>query len=328
MATVEPKRRSLLRKLNQAPGGTEALVHMREALLPLLRDHPELKRVDADFEFLFNAWFNRGFLVLYAIDWSFPANVLEKLLEYEAVHEIQSWDDLKSRVQPQDRRCFAFFHPAMPDEPLIFVQVALMKTMPAAIDEVFDPDREEVTAEQATAAVFYSITNCQVGLRGVSFGNFLIKQVASDLSRELPGLKTFCTLSPVPGFGKWARQDKAAAAAVTRLETIQKTPDWQSDKVLSAEARSLLEPLAARYLLREQRSDGQPIDPVARFHLGNGAILDRLNPVGNLSTRGLDEALGLMVNYRYDLSKVEENHEAYVNDGVVTASKPISDLAK
>ena len=328
MATVEPKRRSLLRKLNQAPGGTEALVHMREALLPLLRDHPELKRVDADFEFLFNAWFNRGFLVLYAIDWSFPANVLEKLLEYEAVHEIQSWDDLKSRVQPQDRRCFAFFHPAMPDEPLIFVQVALMKSMPAAIDEVFDPDREEVTAEQATTAVFYSITNCQVGLRGVSFGNFLIKQVASDLSRELPGLKTFCTLSPVPGFGKWARQDATAAAAVTRLETIQKTPDWQEDKALSAEARSLLEPLAARYFLREQRSDGQPIDPVARFHLGNGAILDRLNPAGNLSARGLDEALGLMVNYRYDLSKVEENHEAYVNDGFVTASKTISDLAK
>lgn len=194
METVEPRRRSLLRKLNQAPGGTQALVRMREALLPLLRENPELKRVDADFEFLFSAWFNRGFLVLYAIDWSFPANVLEKLLEYEAVHEIQSWEDLKSRVQPQDRRCFSFFHPAMPDEPLIFVQVALMKAMPAAIDEVFDPRREPVKAEEANTAVFYSITNCQVGLRGVSFGNFLIKQVASDLSRELPGLKALFLL--------------------------------------------------------------------------------------------------------------------------------------
>ena len=328
MATVEPRRRALFRKLNQAPGGTEALVRMREDLLPLLREHSQLKRVDADFEFLFNAWFNRGFLVLYAIDWSFPANVLEKLLEYEAVHEIHSWDDLKDRVQPSDRRCFAFFHPAMPDEPLIFVQVALMKDMPATIGEVLDPERETLRAEEATTAVFYSISNCQVGLRGVSFGNFLIKQVASDLSADLPNLKTFCTLSPVPGFASWVAQRRDKEDAASRLLQIETGDHWPEDDGLRNEAKGLLEPLAARYFLKEPRADKQPVDPVARFHLGNGAILDRLNFGGNFSERGREESFGLMVNYRYDLAKVEENHEAYVNEGVIKASKSVSDLAK
>ena len=212
--TSEPRRQELMRRLNQVPGATEKLVHMREDLLPLVREQPEFAVVDSDFEHLFSSWFNRGFLVLKPIDWRTPANILEKIIEYEAVHAINDWDDLRRRLQPKDRRCFAFFHPVMPEEPLIFVEVALTKGMPDSIETLLAESREALPPEAVDTAVFYSISNCQNGLKGVSFGNFLIKQVVSDLAHELPGLKNFVTLSPVPGFIKWLLRRAAQSGGI------------------------------------------------------------------------------------------------------------------
>ncbi|WP_353186754.1 malonyl-CoA decarboxylase [Bosea sp. (in: a-proteobacteria)] len=330
----EPRRQELFRRLNLAPEGTHVLVQMREALFEAMEAEPALKAVDADFRHLFGSWFNRGFLVLRRIDWRTPANVLEKIIRYEAVHEIQGWDDLRRRLEPADRRCFAFFHPQLVDEPLIFVEVALTTAIPRSIGELLEPEREALPAQQATTAVFYSISNCQEGLRGISFGNFLIKQVAEDLKRELPGLDTFVTLSPLPGFARWL----AAVAAdpgdlhlsnEERAELARPAGETISLEEAARAARDrLLGQMAAQYLLRARSASGRVVDPVARFHLGNGARLERINVGGNLSARGLRESHGVMVNYRYDLGDIETNHEAFATRNTVVASSQVRKLLR
>lgn len=321
----EPRRQELLRRLNLAPGGTHVLVRMREALFEAMERAPELKAVDSDFRHLFSSWFNRGFLVLRRIDWRTPANVLDKIIRYEAVHEIQGWDDLRRRLEPTDRRCFAFFHPQLIDDPLIFVEVALTSEIPRSIGEVLADSRQILPAADATTAVFYSISNCQEGLRGISFGNFLIKQVAEDLKRELPGLDIFVTLSPLPGFARWL--STAVDDAELRLSPEERTelarPTGETislDEQDRARRDRLLGQMAAHYLLRARTASGRVIDPVARFHLGNGARLERINVGGNLSARGLRESHGVMVNYRYDLDDIEVNHEAFATRNTVVAS--------
>ena len=329
LEAVEPPRQELLRRLNLAPGGTAALVAMREDLLKHGGKEAQLRKVDDDFAHLFGSWFNRGFLVLRPIDWSSPADMLERIIRYEAVHEIQGWDDLRRRVQPSDRRCFGFFHPSLIDEPLIFVEVALTREIPASIQALLAEERTILPAKEATTAVFYSISNCQQGLRGVSFGNFLIKQVVEELSRELPGLQTYVTLSPAPGFASWldrAQADPAAAGlAGVDLEPLQalRSSGWHQDAAVAERLKPILLELAATYYLRAKASGGKPVDPVARFHLGNGARLERLNWLGDVSPKGLREAHALMVNYLYDLRFIEANHEAFANDGKVVAAKAV-----
>ena len=325
----EPRRLDLLRQLNSAPGGTERLVRMREDLLGMLNDVSDLKRTDGDFEYLFSSWFNRGFLVLRPIDWTTPAHILEKVISYEAVHEISSWEDLRRRLLPEDRRCYAFFHPAMPDEPLIFVEVALTNEIATSIQVVLAEGREGIAAEEASAAVFYSISNCQKGLQGVSFGNFLIKQVASDLAFDLPNLKTFVTLSPVPTFTRWLSkisEEVPDGKAHEALGAVQSIEDGEGLKRIAGLKDSLTE-LAAHYFINEKRPDGLPIDPVSRFHLGNGASLLQINWAGDVSTKGLKQSAGLMVNYLYNLQDVETNHETYAQDRVVVAHRSVKSLA-
>jgi malonyl-CoA decarboxylase len=325
-AAAEPRRQELIRRLNLAPSGTSSLVRMREELLEYLPKHPELKSVDSDFTHLFSSWFNRGFLVLRPIDWTTPANILEKIIRYEAVHAIQNWDDLRNRLQPEDRRCYGFFHPQLVDEPLIFVEVALTREIPGAIGPLLDLSRTPIAAIEATTAVFYSISNTQKGLGGVSFGNFLIKQVVENLKRELPNLKTFVTLSPVPGFARWlererkmeetARLDPAAKEALMVLDE----PGWNDDPEKAEKVRTVLLSTVAYYFLKAKDPKGRLVDPVARFHLGNGARLERLNFLGDVSSKGLKQAHGLMVNYLYALDEIEKNHEAYAEKGTVAAS--------
>jgi malonyl-CoA decarboxylase len=330
----EPRRQELLRRLNLAPGGTHVLVRMREALLEAMETEPEFQAVDNDFRHLFGSWFNRGFLVLRRIDWRTPANVLEKIIRYEAVHEIQGWDDLRRRLEPADRRCFAFFHPQLVDEPLIFVEVALTSETPRSIGELLSEERDVLPAQAATTAVFYSISNCQEGLRGISFGNFLIKQVAEDLKRELPGLDTFVTLSPVPGFARWlsglvADPGEFRLSDEERAELARPAGETISlDEGARARRDKLLGQMAAQYMLRARTASGRVIDPVARFHLGNGARLERINVGGNLSARGMRESHGVMVNYRYDLGDIETNHEAFATRNTVVASSGVRKLLR
>ena len=329
LAAAEPRRHELLRRLNLAPDGTRRLVAMRADLLALLADEPEFARIDADFRHLFGSWFNRGFLVMRPIDWNTPAVILEKITAYEAVHEIDSWEELRRRVVPEDRRCFAFFHPSMPDEPLVFVEVALTKEIPGSIQAVLAPERERVAPGEATTAVFYSISNCQEGLKGVSFGAFLIKQVAEDLAHALPRLDTFVTLSPAPNLSRWlaneAKRDPDLPAA--RAIALTEAEGWRDDAKRAADLKALLLPLAARYFVDARRGDGQPPDPVARFHLGNGAKLLDIHWMGDTSAKGLAQSFGIMVNYLYDLDRIEEYHEAYAAGGKVTASRKIRSLA-
>ncbi|SEL62719.1 malonyl-CoA decarboxylase [Roseovarius azorensis] len=305
MAAAEPPRQELARRLNQVPGATAQLVAMRADLLRLARDNPALAVVDLDLKHLFASWFNRGFLVLRPINWSSPADILEKIIAYEAVHAIDSWDDLRRRLAPKDRRCFGFFHPAMPDEPLIFVEVALSRGIPGAIHDVLSEDREAIPADQADTAVFYSISNCQAGLAGISFGNSLIKQVVADLSQELPNLGTFVTLSPIPGLTRWLD------------ETGTPLPD-------EAEARRAI---TARYLLNARREDGGPYDPVARFHLGNGASVHAIHADADLSPNGQRQSGGVMVNYLYDRAQISQNHERFAGAGAIAASAEVTTLA-
>jgi malonyl-CoA decarboxylase len=322
---AEPRRQELFRRINMAPGGTAALVKMREALLGEMKAVPELSVVDADFEHLFSSWFNRGFLLLRRIDWSTPADILERIIRYEAVHEIAGWDDLKGRLAPADRRCFAFFHPQMPDDPLVFVEVALTRGIPSAIGSLIAGTREPIGAAEADTAVFYSISNTQPGLRGVSFGNFLIKQVVEELVREMPNLKCFVTLSPVPGFASWLTSRNEDARMAPLVEKLS-DPEWHA----SPEARSAVAPLlqqaAAAYFLTARGANGKPLDPVARFHLNNGAMLERINLDGDLSGKGLRQSHGVMVNYLYDLDAIERNHEAYAASGAVAASAAVKRL--
>jgi malonyl-CoA decarboxylase len=331
---AEPPRQELMRRLNHAPGATLALVRMREDMAKARADSPPLTALDEDFVHLFSSWFNRGFLVLRRIDWTTPANILEKIIRYEAVHAIHGWDDLRRRLEPPDRRLYAFFHPALGDEPLIFVEVALTDAMPAAIAPLLAADRGELAPHAATTAVFYSISSAQRGLARVSFGNFLIKQVVEDLKRELPRLTSFVTLSPAPDFAAWLRREaqdehsQAISLSARRALALLDKPNWPT-KAAAREAvgRTLL-PLAAHYFLHARTASGRIVDPVARFHLGNGARLERINPFGDLSEAALRQSHGLMVNYLYDLDHIEENHEAFANRGEVVASPAVRKLAR
>lgn len=330
VAVAEPRRLELLRRLNQVPGATEQLVRMREDLLLNVRENAELTRVDADFEHLFSSWFNRGFLVLKPIDWKTPANILEKIIEYEAVHAINDWDDLRRRLEPEDRRCFAFFHPAMPEEPLIFVEVALTSGIPASIDNVLAETREHIAENAANTAMFYSISNCQKGLKGVSFGNFLIKQVVSDLAHDLPNIKKFVTLSPIPGFARWFA-DKYAQSDNATIEKIRSYLSNSAGKLEVEELADYEKPLmalVARYFLLEKQADGKPIDPVARFHLGNGASLMKINWMADGSDKGHAQSGGMMVNYLYDPATIEANHEAYAQNNNIKTTREIRALLK
>jgi malonyl-CoA decarboxylase len=326
----EPRRQELIRRLNRATGGTSALVAMRADLLRLTNGHKELAALDRDVAHLLGSWFNRGFLVLRKIDWSTPANILEQIIRYEAVHEIRDWDDLRRRIDPVDRRCYAFFHPALVDEPLIFVEVALTESIPSAIAPLLAEDRQPVAIERARTAVFYSISNTQRGLGGISFGSFLIKQVAEELRRELPKLENFVTLSPVPGFMQWLKQatDVPVTDEDRALLAHLDKPDWIESAELSAQLRIVLEPLAAYYFLKARTPKGRLIDSVARFHLGNGARLERIDWLGDLSPKGLRESAGLMVNYLYRLDDIEKNHEAYANRDQIVASNAVKKLLK
>jgi malonyl-CoA decarboxylase len=326
----EPRRQELIRRLNRAPGGTEDLVAMRADLLTLMDGHDDLAALDRDVVHLLGSWFNRGFLVLRRIDWSTPANILEQIIRYEAVHEIRDWDDLRRRIDPVDRRCYAFFHPALPDAPLIFVEVALTETIPQAIAPLLAVDRQPVPAERARTAVFYSISNTQRGLGGISFGNFLIKQVVEELRRELPRLDTFVTLSPVPGFVQWLNQINDVPLSDEDRAILKHLDEtgWFENEEITARIRAVLEPLAAYYFLKARNPKGRVIDSVARFHLGNGARLERINWLGDLSPKALRESAGIMVNYLYRLDDIEENHEAFANNGEVVASSSVKRLLK
>jgi len=376
IATTTPRRLELLRRINRTSESTGQLVTMRERLLALLRENPQLERIDADFEGLFKSWFNRGFLVLREIDWRTPANILEKIIHYEAVHAINDWQDLRRRLEPPDRKCFAFFHPAMQEEPLIFVEVALGTGLPDSIQTVLHAEREPMDANDATTAIFYSISNCQPGLRGVTFGNFLIKHVATELATAYPGLREFRTLSPVPSFSKWLKQTRSDQSAevkvavddpvITAIDTARQAPHDStpengfkvkadadvgnlvvSDAEISEPAtpgsntdskenvqqpeaedpsdESMLE-LAANFLVNEKRDDQQPIDPVARFHLGNGASLDAVLANADQSEKGMSQSAGVMVSYLYDLDRIVIQHEAYAGQHTVAYSRAVGRL--
>ncbi|MDC1118395.1 malonyl-CoA decarboxylase family protein [Alphaproteobacteria bacterium] len=305
-AAVEPARLQLIRRLNQTHDATAKLVAMREDLIRFLPEHSDLGKLNVDFKLLFASWFNRGFLVLRPINWSSPAHILEKIITYESVHEIENWDDLRRRLQPDDRRCFAFFHPAMPDEPLIFVEVALTKGTPNSIQSVLLENRDAMAAAKADTAAFYSISNCQAGLSGISFGNSLIKTVVQHLLRELPQIRNFVTLSPIPGLVKWLRE----------------TGNFDADATAETHMQ-----LAAHYLLNAKHHRGQPHDPVARFHLNNGALVGAVHANADKSKNGMAQSCGVMVNYRYDLSRISENHEAFANQQTVIAEKSVKALA-
>ena len=331
---AEPRRQELLRRLNLGPGGTAALVRMREQLLDALDRRDDLKVVDNDFVHMFSSWFNRGFLVLRRIDWSTPASVLEKIIRYEAVHRIRGWDDLRRRIDPPDRRCYAFFHPALVDDPLIFVEVALTREIPPAIAPILTVQRDVILPDRATTAVFYSISNCQRGLTGVSFGHFLIKQVAEEIARETPRLSTFVTLSPAPNFAEWLKRERADSASQVLSEDDRialanlDIPGWWQTEHTREPVRDPLLRAAAWYYLHARTRSGSPVDSVARFHLGNGARLERLNWLGDGSERAINQAHGLMVNFLYDLEDIEKNHEAYAQQRTVVASKQVTGLAR
>jgi len=331
---AEPRRQELLRRLNLAPNGTALLVKMRAQLLEAMDHRDDLAVVDADFVHLFSSWFNRGFLVLRRIDWATPANILEKIIRHEAVHKIKSWDDLRRRIDPADRRCYAFFHPALVDEPLIFVEVALMRDIPGAIAPILMGQREILDPDRANTAVFYSISNCQRGLAGVTFGHFLIKQVVEEISREMPRLANFVTLSPAPGFAAWLKREreKEHSTVLTHEDHAALTAlDAQGWWQVPERRAALQEPLmraAAHYYLHARNARGLPVDPVARFHLGNGARLEQLDFLGDGSENGISQAYGLMVNYRYDLDDIEKNHEAFAEHRTIAVSNAVRKLAR
>ena len=313
-SSSEPKWIELFRRLNAAPAGTHKLIKLREKIKYLLtKGNLELESLDKGLLRLFKYWFNPSFLVLEKIDWSTPANVLEKIIEYEAVHEINSWDDLRARLAPSDRQCFAFFHPLIPEDPLIFVEVALTNKIPETIAEVIRIEREEIENDQINTAVFYSISNCQNGLSGISFGNFLIKKVAHKLRQEIDGLDNFLTLSPLPGLMRWLENNAPLAYERCKNKTIEDNDLIQK---------------TIKYLTESNRNDGLPNDPVARFHLGNGAILKQININGDLSNKGLDQSNGVMVNYLYDLDTVERNHELFVQTKEVLLSNELKSFKK
>lgn len=339
-----PPRLTLLRKFNSLESGIKFVIDMRADLLDLTRDNPDFRAIDGELRTLLHDWFDVGFLQLRHIDWTAPASLLEKLIAYEAVHEIRSWDDLKHRLE-SDRRCYAFFHPSMPDEPLIFVEVALVNGIADNVQELLDAGADRVEPEKANTAIFYSISNAQKGLAGVSFGDFLIKRVVDDLSHELPNVKTFSTLSPIPGFRRWlderladgadllTREEIDSLAALVEtveekspLETALARPDWPQNDALDATLKPILLRLVAGYLLYQRRDGQRALDPVAHFHLSNGARVERLNWHGDLSTKGVEQSAGMMVNYLYALDRIEANHEAYRSGSEIPASNGVRNL--
>lgn len=330
-AAVESPRRELLRRLNMVPHGTAELVRMRGQLLTAVPKRPAVRALDSDLRHLLTAWFNRGFLVIDRIDWSSPANVLERIIAYEAVHEIHGWNDLRARLA-EDRRCFAFFHPAMPDDPLIFVQVALTDEVARGIGPLIAGDRPIVDDRSADTAIFYSISNCHDGLRGISFGHFLIKQVIEELRRDLENIKHFSTLSPVPSLRRWIAKTPVEALPqklqidVAMARRILDGPQPFDPIEMAEDVQAVLLRLCAYYLL-EAKHDREPMDPVARFHLGNGASLERINWAADSSRVGIERSAGIMVNYVYRLKDIEKNHELYFTDGVIVAAAAVRKLA-
>ena len=315
-ATVSPRRR-LLQRFSAFPQGIPFLVALRAEMLTHLKSDKRLRALDVEMEYMFSTWFDVGFLDLRPINWDSPASLLEKLIRYEAVHDIRSWADLKNRLD-SDRRCYAFFHPRLPDEPLIFVEVALMDHMADSITPLLDESADASDLNRATTAIFYSISNTQTGLRGVSFGDSLIKRVVESLKAEFPRLKTFATLSPIPGLRSWLSREAPA-------ELLASAEGWTNQPAHEAEVlKSQLMALAARYLARDTHQ-GDPLDPVARFHLGNGARVERINWAADPSARGMRQSLGLMVNYLYDLDRLDDNR-AQLAKGRIPASRAVKSL--
>ncbi|MGJ8572240.1 MAG: malonyl-CoA decarboxylase [Hoeflea sp.] len=336
LTASQPSRLNLIMLLNQAPDATRFLVEMRADLLVRLRGEPELRFVDREFVHLFTTWFSRGFLDLRSIDWNTPAAILEKIIHYEAVHGMAGWEDLRKRINPEDRRIFAFFHPRLGEEPLIFVEVALMDEVPSTIQTVLGDSHGDVSAldvRRANTAIFYSISNCQKGLRGIPLGNFLIKQVVEELRTEYPALKNFVTLSPVPSFREWVSNARRGESEIrlpqATLKALELTDEdgWYNDAKAAAVVEQHLMPLSAWFLCNSN-TNRRPADPVARFHLGNGARLDRINWAADLSENGMAGSLGIMVNYRYQLDEIERNHEMFANKGLVAASPAVIRAAK
>ena len=333
-AAAESPRQELFRLMNMGPDGTASIVSMRRDLLGMLADHPHLRPVDGDVVHLLRSWFNRGFLRIERISWKTPAFILEKLIEYESVHQIRGWDDLHRRLA-DDRRCFAFFHPALPDQPLIFVEVALVRSLASSIQEVLSAKIPDPGFNfKPETAIFYSINNCQPGLSGVSFGNFLIKQVTDSLAEDIPSLKYYATLSPIPGFRAWLKEELATPQSVLGFSESERSYVSQLDDASSYEDESkvqqlkpLLMYLCAYYLLNAKHGD-EPRDAVARFHLRNGARLEQINWLGDRSEKGLRESAGMLVNYLYDRKAVARNHEVYVNNNEIIHSAAIDQLIK
>ncbi len=325
----EPASQNMLRTLNFAPNATLDLVNMRQDLLQFIHQSPELKALDNDFLHLFKSWFNRGFLHLKRIDWSSAADTLEKLIAYEAVHEIKGWEDLRQRVGDSDRALYAYFHPALGNEPLIFVQVALMHHIPSTIQSILSAERQIIDPYMAKTAVFYSISNCQQGLKGVSFGNFLIKQVVENIRQEFPNLQNFVTLSPVPKFKQWATQqlnDPNSILSPEQVNIIEDIHMLDSPLDMTADMAQNLQQILAIYIAHARHTNGKVYDSVARFHLGNGAELYDIHPLADTTHKGLSTAWGCMVNYAYHLKDIEQNHDTYYNQGKIALSNTIAKM--
>ncbi|GKX36231.1 MAG: hypothetical protein MnENMB40S_38490 [Rhizobiaceae bacterium MnEN-MB40S] len=337
-AATEPRRRRLIIRLNQAPDATLQLIRMRSDLLKLSSSHLELKEVDRDFAKLFASWFNGGFLQLERLGWSSPAAILENIIKYEAVHGMADWRDLRARLDPPDRKIYGFFHPRLGHEPLIFIEVALMAAMPTNIQDVLSDERQRLRPSEATTAVFYSISNCQYGLRGVPLGSFLIKRVVEDLRTIFPHLSKFVTLSPVPGFSDWLRgwidDVNECVSPETRLRVsdslaLLQDPASASDNTTKREVRDLLASAVGHYLTNVKSDDGLPWDPVARFHLGNGARLEQINWPADISPKGMAKSFGVMVNYLYDLDEVERYHENLAaHRKIAVSNRVLRDIGK
>ena len=316
---AEAPRIKLFRRMNMAPDATPVLVKMRGAMIQALHDLPQLKAVETDLKHQFISWFNRGFLELRVIDWNTPASILERIIQYESVHAIEGWDDLRARLRG-NRMCFAFFHPAMPDDPLVFVEVALTEGVPDAIGPLIDKSKESDVGNTPDTVVFYSISNCHPGLAGVSFGNFLIKQVVEEVGKRYSNMKRYVTLSPIPGFCRWL----AAQELGIDLDEMRSMARTDTAKTVDARRNDLLA-ACAQYLLKERRNN-LALDPVARFHLGNGASLHAIHWAADLSDKGLEQSAGLMVNYLYDLRSIEENHDSYFDQGEIARSRDVARL--
>lgn len=325
--SMNSRRRELFSRMNMAPDGTLALVDLRKDLLEWLPEYPELKPVDNDLKKLLTEWFNPGFLELRRIDWDTEASILEKIIRYETVHNIENWNDLKQRLI-ESKRCFAYFHPALEDEPLIFVEVALTKGISKSVQDILHNGTD--MSKKWNTAIFYSINNCQLGLRGIPLGNFLIKMAATEIAKELPSIKKYSSLSPVPGFSQWLADElNSESKKLGKIKEPLKmllNPDWHKQEEHFRTIKKHLKKACAKYLVEEKKINGQPLNSVARFHFGNGAELYRINWMGNISPYGLERSYGLMVNYLYDLKHLEENHENYIRKGELAVSKGIRGL--